>query len=159
MRRAGSFNIYVHEENDKWHELASHRIRDGEDLRRCGHRCAVPYDSINVIVEFFAYRTDFLVTGKECTYMAVDGSTGEIDEICLGDKAWGSYLGLLSFKSMEERLQENFYGPIDMKVARENALRLGIFDIENTESFCKTSIEWQQSRIIQKTRPESNSAT
>jgi hypothetical protein len=148
MRRAGSFNIYVAEENDKWHELARHRIRDGEDLMRCSHLCAVPYDSINVIVEFLAYQADFLIVGEECTTILVDGNEGETIEADLSDTAWGSYLGLLAFKDIGERLQEKFYGPIDVKAARENAIRLGIPGIEPTESHCRTSIEWKQSRML-----------
>jgi hypothetical protein len=148
MRCAGSFNIYVSEENDKWHELASHNIRDGKDLRRCGHRCAVPYDSVNVIVEFLTYQADFLMAGEECTTILVDGNVCETVESELACAAWGSYFGLLSFRDIEERLQEKFYGPIDMEVARENVLRLGFPELEFTESRCRTSIEWQQSRMI-----------
>jgi hypothetical protein len=102
LRRAGSFGIYVkdEEENNEWYNLSSGASFDEETLKNWFHRCAVPYGSSNVILEFFAYKADFLITGNECTSIMVDGDTEKTVDIECADEAWESYLGLLQFEDV-----------------------------------------------------------
>lgn len=102
LRRAGSFNIYVRDEEDhsKWESLQNGTIFDEDVWRQWSHRCAMPHNTANIIVEFFAFRSEFIVVGDQCTSIMVDGTTEKTMPLECADEAWESYSGLIQLEDV-----------------------------------------------------------
>jgi hypothetical protein len=105
LRRAGSFSIYLRDAEDpsKWENMQNGTVFDEDVWQYWAHRCAIPHNTTNVIVEFFAFRSDFIVIDDQCTSIMVDGATEKTMPIEYADEAWAAHIDLIAFEDTAER--------------------------------------------------------